>query len=100
MPTPVDASNQGYLTDRSGTITAGGTAQVVMVENEYRNYLFMQNVSSGDLWINFGATAVASQPSIRLVPGDSFTMEQSFVSVESVSIIGATTGQAYSAREA
>jgi hypothetical protein len=92
-------SVQGTLTNRSGTITLGGTAQTLAAVNATRRYLFIQNLSVGDLWLNFTTTAVAAQPSIKLAAGDSFVMEGSFVSTELVSVFGATTGQAWAAKE-
>jgi len=89
----------GGLTDRSGSITTGGTAQTLAATNNARNYLLIQNNSSEDLWFNFAVTAVASQPSIQLPAGSTFTMENNFASGQSISIIGATTGQTFTAKE-
>lgn len=89
------------LTDRSGTITSGGTAQTLAAQNFGRIYLLIQNVSAGDLWVNFGTTAVANQPSIKLVSGASleYGASSGAVPMQSVSIIGATTAQAFTAKE-
>ncbi|MNV12917.1 hypothetical protein D3C71_1035420 [compost metagenome] len=89
----------GSLTNRSGTITAGGTSQVLMAANATRKYLFIQNVSVNDLWIDFGTAAIANQPSIKLVANAVYIQENSFVSTQAVNIIGATTAQAYTAKE-
>ena len=89
----------GVMTDDSGTITAGGTAQVAAAANTSRVYLFVQNNSTGDEWVNFTTTAVQSQPSIKMVPGASLTYEGGSCSSEAVSIIGATTGQTYTMKE-
>lgn len=92
---------QGSLVDKSGTLATGATAQDAAVANTTRKYLFIQNLDdTEDLWFNLGVTAVADQPSIRLGPGDSFTMESSFVSTGKVSVIAATTGHKWSAKEA
>ena len=90
---------RGTLTDRSGTITTGNTAQQLAPINPTRSYLFIQNNSSGDLWFNFTANAVIGQPSVRLAAGASFVMETGTVSDEVISIIGATTNQAFTAKE-
>lgn len=93
------------VTDRSGTITAGGTAQQIMAaatEYDDRQYLLIQNVSSGDLWVNFGVVAVVAQPSIRLIPGSSLELSYAgngYCPSQFVSLIGATTGQAFVAKE-
>jgi hypothetical protein len=89
----------GTLTDRSGSITTGGTAQQLAAANATRKYLLIQNISAGDLWLNFTTTAVSDQPSIKLTPGSSFSMEGSYVSTEAVSVIGATTGQKFTSKE-
>lgn len=97
----LEITSTGTLTDASGTITAGGTAQAVFAAKADRRYLLIQNNSSGPLWINFTTTAVEGQPSIQLSSGGTaFVMETGFVSTEAVSIIGATTGQAFTAKEA
>lgn len=92
-------SASGAVTDRSGTITLGGTAQVIMAANTARRYLFIQNVSDTTMWCNFTTTAVANQPSMQLIPGASFVMEASFISTEAISCIGATTAKAFTAKE-
>ena len=76
-------------------------SQQVMPTNLNRKYLLVQNVSSGDMWINFNTNANLNQPSILLLAdGGSFVMEGSAIVTDSVSIIGATTGQQYTAKEA
>lgn len=99
----------GGLTDRSGTIAVGGTAQQAMAANTSRKYLLLVNPSTAaeqgiataeTLWFNFTATAVATQPSIPLEPGEKFLMEAGFVSTELVSIRAATTGHVFVAKEA
>lgn len=88
------------LIDRSGTITSGGTAQEIMASAQAgREYLFIQNNSDTTMWVNFGVVAVASQPSIRLLTGESFEMSSGYVTGESVSVIGATTGKTFTAKE-
>lgn len=91
---------QGALTDYSGTIASGGTAQTAVAANASRRYLLVQNVSlTEDLWLNFGVAAVASQPSILLRPGSSFESSPAFVSTQLVSVIAATTGHAFVVKE-
>jgi hypothetical protein len=93
-------SAQGTLTDGSGTITAGGTAQTVFTSNANRKYFFLQNISSGTLWFNFTTTAVTNEPSIQLVAGASYAMGiGGYISTEAISIIGASTGQAFVAKQ-
>lgn len=97
------ATPSGGLIDGSGTITAGATAQQVFTQNTGRQYLLIQNISTGDLWVNFGVTAVQLQPSIKLVAGASVEFSSAgtgVVPTALVSIIGATTGQAFVAKQA
>lgn len=92
---------RGALTDRSGTITEGGTAQELADENTSRQLLFIQNASAGDLWIDIGDTAVEASPSVRIRSGEYVNFEvPGYVPTGAVSIIGGTTGQAFTAKEA
>jgi len=94
------ASQAGTWTDRSGTIAAGGTAQQLAAANANRKAYFIQNLSSTDLYISLVGTAVQTQPSVRLSPGASAFASGNFVSTQAISIIGATTGQVFTAWEA
>lgn len=91
----------GGLTDRSGTITAGGTSQQVAAANADRRYLLLQNPSNaaGSLWVNFGVAAVQSQPSVELAPGSTLIFEGSFAPNAAIHVIGLTTGMAFTAKE-
>jgi hypothetical protein len=90
----------GALTNKSGTITLGGTAQVLMAANTSRKGWLVQNNSAGTLWINeLGATAVQNAPSLSIAAGALYTSPTPGASNAAISIIGATTGQAFSARE-
>jgi hypothetical protein len=84
--------------DRSGTITAGGTAQVVLPAWSGRHGCMIQNQSAGSLWVSETATAVAGPPSILIPVGLQFLC-MSPASGQAYSIIGATTAQAFVARE-
>jgi len=105
--TPVDASHPipiaystATLTSRSGTITLGGTAQSFMAANTSRKGWFLENLSSGDLWVNrFGGTASADQPSLRIPPGFVYETPAGGSGGNALSIYGATTGQAFTAGE-
>jgi hypothetical protein len=103
--TPASASNPipvgpGALpagTSRSGAIATGGTAQDLAAANSARKGLTGQNISSGDLWVNEnGGTAAADSTDAYRVPsGAMFTISTN----EKVSIVGATTGQKFTATE-
>lgn len=86
--------------ERSGTITAGGTAQTLAAANTARRFYRVMNLSTGDLWINDkGTAAVPNQPSFKLVAGAMYEVS-SCAPTSAISIFGATTGQAFSAAEA
>lgn len=94
------AAAQGSVTDRSGTITTGGSSQQVMAANPNRQFLLIQNVSTDNLWVRFGASAaVQTQPSIKLLPNSDLTFNGSWVPTQAVQIIGPTTSQAFTAEE-
>ena len=86
-------------TDKSGTITTGGSAQTIIAANTSRKGWELQNNSSGDLWFNTLAAAIVGEPSFKLAPGQSYSTDSGFADTGAVSLIGATTGQAFSARE-
>ena len=83
----------------SGTITLGGTAQAMAAINLSRGGLWVQNVSTGDIWISEIGTAVIGQPSIKIAAGNMYENPMTGCPGSAISIIGATTGQAFSARE-
>lgn len=88
------------LLDKSGTIVAGGTAQSLMLASNIRNGFSVQNNSAGDLWINeLGSAAVLSQPSLKIVSGALYETPRCYPCPYAVSIIGATTAQAFTARD-
>jgi len=88
-------------TDRSGTITTGGTAQQAAAANATRKYLFIQNPSGsgGTLWFSTLATAVAASPSIELPAGASYENPPHFCPTGAVSVIHGTTNAKYTVRE-
>lgn len=91
--------NPVYLIDGSGTIATGGSAQTIFTMNPSRKYLFIQNNSAASLWVNFTTTATQSQPSMQLTAGASLAFQNGYVTTEAVSIIGASSGQAYTAKQ-
>lgn len=91
----------GALTDVSGTITVGGTAQELAAAKPNRKYFFVQNLDDAEaLWIDFTVDAVEDTPSIRLDPGASFIMESAFVTSEKITTIATTTSHKFTAKEA
>lgn len=94
-------STAGAVTDGSGTITTGNTSQQVFSANSTRRYLFIQNTSAGNLWINFGTSATegSGAGSIIIFPNSSFVMEQNAVTNQTVNINGQTAGQSFVAKQ-
>lgn len=92
---------RGTLTDKSSTMAAGATSQVLAAANANRSYLFVANPTTAteSLWINFTTAAVVASPSIELKAGDTFTMEGRFVSTEAVNVIATTIAHAFTAKE-
>lgn len=92
----------GALTDRSGTITAGGTAQNAAGALSTRKYLYIENPPNATerLWFSTNATAVADSPSIGLEAGQSFEYPAHFCPTAAVSVIAATTGHKFTVKEA
>lgn len=92
-------SVRAAMTERGSTITAGGTRQVLAAANSSRTGFAFQNLSTGDLWLRFGANAAASQPSIWVPPGSVYEMPSTGIQITAIDVFGATTGQAFSAWE-
>lgn len=90
---------RGTLTDRSGTITTGGSSQLVLPINLTRRYLFVQNVSDTTMWCNFTTAANTNQPSFTLIANASFIMENESISTEAINCTGTVTGKAFTAKE-
>jgi hypothetical protein len=89
--------------DRSGTITTGGTAQDIVPAGPptlVRTGFSLDNLSSGDLFINVGAAASLTLPGSILIPSRSlYETPPTSKPQGRVSIIGATTGQAFTYKE-
>lgn len=85
--------------DLSGTIAAGGTAQALAPLNKAREQLMIQNLSSADIYWSEVGDASATQPSFRVAPGQLYENPPDGCPQGAISIFGATTGQAFSARE-
>jgi hypothetical protein len=96
--TATDQASNGTLTNLSGSITTGGTSQTLSTAKS-RKYFFVQNLSSANLYINFTSAASAAAGSILLLPNASFVMEGTAISSELITVFGATTGQAFTAKE-
>lgn len=93
---PVDA-----LLNGAGvyTITTGGAHQLLANANAVRRYLFVQNHSAGDLWVNDASVVAAAAPAIRIPAGGAWEYPAQATPKGAVRIFGATTGQAFTVKE-
>jgi hypothetical protein len=84
------------ITDRSSTVTVGGTAQTAIAANIYRRFLFIQNPTTEieNLFVDFGATAVGDGTDLTLVPGAAVLFDVA-VPIELISVIAATSGHKF-----
>ena len=82
-------------TDRSGSITTGGTAQQLAASNSDRTGLTIQNTSDGDLRITENGTTATASTGYKLTPGMGLQISTN----KAVSVYGATTGQTFAATE-
>jgi hypothetical protein len=90
------------LTDRSGSISIEGTAQLFAPANPARTGCEIQNLSSGDLWFNEMGTATPGAGSWDVTPGSDRSCDPTGVGTGAISIFGSTvTGapQQFTARE-
>lgn len=98
---PITSSNV-TVTNRSGSITTGNTAQQLMAANSLRKGFWIQNISAGDLYISDVGTATnnsVTPNSLVIKPDVIYESPFGGTSSAAISIIGATTGQKFVARE-
>ena len=95
-PLPVQNASASPV-DRSSTITAGGTAQVLLAANANRKGIEFFNNSVGSIWLNVIGTATTGGGSIEVRSGGYWS--PSVCPVTAISVIGATTGQAFTCWE-
>lgn len=92
----------GSPTDRSGTITTGGTAQQAAAANASRKFLYIGNPSTNgeSIWVRIGGTAEQDSPSWEFVPGSSDKFSGASLPLAgAVSVIAATTGTKFTIAE-
>lgn len=96
------ATGDNQIRDLSGTIATGGTAQTLSAANPLRKGYSVMNLSSGNLFVNdVGGTAVSTGTgsSITIIPGALYESPRNQLPTRAISILGATTSQAFAARE-
>ena len=99
VPAPVDTVIKGGGSDVGGTITTASTAQTFMAANATRRAWSLQNQSTGDLYVNCSSTATLDYHSLKVPAGALYESSTTHVGTGACSIIGATTGQAFYARQ-
>ncbi|MBT9137685.1 MAG: hypothetical protein DDT31_00223 [Syntrophomonadaceae bacterium] len=89
-------ANIGLIAARTlnQTIATGGTAQQVFETNPNRRYIALQNLSSGDLWIDINRVAVIDQ-CIKVLPNGYYETPSKAIPSFGLSVIAATTGQSF-----
>ena len=91
----------GHMTDASGTIAVGGTAQVLLPANSARQYLFIQNPITATETLRFCSDVTATTTnSFELAAGGSatFSSDNGFMPTGAISILAATGAHAYIAK--
>ena len=98
-PMPVINAAAAAANDGSGTVGAGGSAQLLFGGIVPANGFLVQNNSSAALWISDVGTASAGGASLQLAAnGGLFLSPSGYKPAGAVSLYGATTGQAFAAR--
>jgi hypothetical protein len=97
-PLPVINTAGSPAIDGSGTVVAGGTAQMLFSGITPINGWLVANNSSAVLYVSDVGTATPGGASIPIPAASLFATPSGYKSVGAVSIYGATTGQAYAAR--
>lgn len=88
-------------TDGGGTITAGGTSQVIFAANQDRRYFEFQNTSDTTMYIDFGQAATnTGTKSFKIDAGGSYINPGNFCTHLNITVLCATTGKTFVAKEA
>lgn len=87
------------ITDYSGTVTTGGTAQTARVANVNRRFLMISNPdASTDLFFCLTGTATTGAGSVRLPAGTGIVFDVQ-APTGAVSVLSATTAKAFTVQE-
>ena len=89
---------QEAVTDRSGTITETGVAQVAVEANVLRSGWLLQNRGGSVIYLNERASATTGGSSFAIRPGEIFPPENFPLTTGAISVLG-TAGDAYTLRE-
>lgn len=86
------------LQNKSGTITTGGTSQVVWTQQDKpKYYCLFQNISDTDMTIEFGKAAVAGE-GILVAAGLAWEPPAGVMFEGPMHVLCATTGKAFVAK--
>ena len=97
-PLPVINAAGNAASDGSGTVAAGGSAQMLFGGIVPANGFLVQNNSSAALWICDVGTASGGGASIQIAANGGLVQTQSgYKPAGAVSLFGATTGQVFAA---
>jgi len=97
-PLPVQSAN-ATPTDKSGSITTGGSAQVAMAALSTRKGYFFQNISSEIMWCSWVGTAAPSTAGSFPIQPNGILRNTAPCETTALSIYGATTGKVFTAWE-
>ncbi len=98
-PLPVINTAGAVVSDGSGTVATGGSAQTLFGGIVPANGFVVQNNSTAALWISDVGVASAGGASIQLTAnGGVFATPSGYKPAGAVSLFGATTGQGFAAR--
>lgn len=82
----------GGITVGGSQAALGGTSVEALPANMGRRYLLIQNQhASNNVFVRFGATAVADYTSIRVAPGATLIFENSFIATKTVNLIASAS---------
>ena len=97
-PLPVINTAGAAAIDGSGTIVAGGVAQILFAGAVPSNGYLIANNSSATLYVCDVGIANAGGASIPIAPSTTFMTPSGYRPSGSVSLYGGTTGQGFAAR--
>jgi hypothetical protein len=97
-PLPVQSANAAP-TDRSSSITTGGSAQIAMAALATRKAYFLQNISSEIMWGSFVGTAAPNTVGSFPIQPNGIIRSTQVCETTALSIYGATTGKVFTAWE-
>jgi hypothetical protein len=98
VPLPVINAAGSMASDGSGTVAAGGTAQILFGGILPTSGWLVANNSSAALYVSDVGTATSGGASIPITPGGVFATPSGYKPAGAVSLYGSITGQAYAAR--